>query len=123
LADAQSHNPLLALTAEELSSNLTQTLIPSKQFVLAFASKPSQPRKLPRLLTANMFKLHGLPTEIVSDHGSQFISKIWDFILKTLLIKRKLSTAYHPKTDGQTEKTNQTLQQYLCCYINYQQDN
>jgi hypothetical protein len=42
------------------------------------------------LLMANVFKLHGLPTEIVSDRGPQFISKVWDFVLKTLLIKRKL---------------------------------
>lgn len=75
------------------------------------------------LLVTYVFKLHGLPSEIVSDRGPQFISKVWEFILKTLLIKKKLSTAYHPQTDGQTERTNQTLEQYLRCYVNYQQNN
>ena len=65
---------------------------------------------------------HGLPTEIVSDRGTTFTAKFWQALMAQLGTKHKLSTAYHPQTDGQTERLNQTLEQYLRCYINYGQD-
>ena len=46
----------------------------------------------------------------------------WKHLLKLLGIFCKFSTSYHPQTDGQIERTNQTLEQYLRCFINYQQD-
>ena len=70
----------------------------------------------------NVFKLHGLPKDIVSDRGPQFASKFWRRFMDLLGVKVKLSTAFHPETDGQTERVNQTLEQYLRCFINYQQD-
>jgi hypothetical protein len=75
------------------------------------------------LFLNNIFKLHGLPASIVSDRGPQFKSLFWKAVTSVLGIKLKLSSAYHPQTDGQTERTNQTLEQYLRCFINYQQDN
>ena len=74
------------------------------------------------LVMREVFKHHGLPDEIISDHGPQFIAKFWTHLLEILRISRKLSSSYHPQTDGQTERTNQTLEQYLRCFINYQQD-
>jgi hypothetical protein len=65
---------------------------------------------------------HGLPDEIISDRGSTFASKFWQELTAQLGVKSKLSTAYHPQTDGQTERTNQTLEQYLRCFVNYEQD-
>jgi reverse transcriptase-like protein/integrase-like protein/chromodomain-containing protein/aspartyl protease len=65
---------------------------------------------------------HGLPTEIVSDRGTTFTANFWQALMAQLGTKHKLSTAYHPQTDGQTERLNQTLEQYLRCYINYGQD-
>jgi hypothetical protein len=79
-------------------------------------------KRTAKLLMTYVFKLHGFPSEIISDRGPQFILRVWEFILKTLIIKKKLSTSYHPQTDGQTERTNQTLEQYLHCYVNYQQE-
>jgi len=66
---------------------------------------------------------HGLPDEIVSDRDKLVTSKFWQSLTRQLGSKHKLSTTAHPQTDGQTEQTNQTLEQYLCCYINYQQNN
>ncbi len=63
----------------------------------------------------------GVPSSIVSDRGPQFTSKFWSALCYHLRIKRRLSTAYHPQTDGQTERQNQTLEQYLRAYINYHQ--
>jgi hypothetical protein len=74
------------------------------------------------LFINNVFKLHGLPDEIISDRGPQFKSQFWKTLFSTLEVKVKLSTAYHPQTDGQTERTNQTLEQYLRAFTNYQQD-
>jgi transposase InsO family protein len=70
----------------------------------------------------NIVSNHGLPEEIVSDRGTTFASKFWQALMAQLGLKHKLSTAYHPQTDGQTERLNQTLEQYLRCYINYEQD-
>jgi len=75
-----------------------------------------------RLLVEYVIKLHGLPDSILSDRGPQFISRVWKELLSIFKIERKLSSAYHPQTDGQTERVNQILEQYLRCYINYQQD-
>lgn len=70
----------------------------------------------------NIFKLHGLPDDIVSDRGPVFRSKFWLSLLEALNIKSKLSTTFHPQTDGQTERVNQSIEQYLRCYINFSQD-
>lgn len=54
----------------------------------------------------NVFKLHGLPTVIVSDRDRIFTSNIWQAVFKSMKLKLHLSSAYHPKTDGQTERVN-----------------
>jgi hypothetical protein len=66
---------------------------------------------------------HGLPEEIISDRDKLFTSKFWTSLMAQLGANHKLSTAYHPQTDGQTERLNQTLEQYLRSYVNHQQDN
>jgi len=70
-----------------------------------------------------IFRLHGLPKDIITDRGSIFTSDIWNEKTKQLGIERRLSTAFHPQTDGQTERRNSTLEQYLRAYLNYQQAN
>ena len=70
----------------------------------------------------HVFKLHGLPSDIVSDRGSVFVSKFWQRLMQLLQIKSNLTTAYHPQSDGQTERVNAVLEQYLRIYCNYQQD-
>jgi len=69
-----------------------------------------------------IWQLHGLPTEIISDMDAKFSGEFWESSCKSLGIKRKMSTAYHPQTDGQRERTNQTLEGYLRNFVNYDQN-
>ena len=78
--------------------------------------------ELANLFISGIVRLHGLPESIVSDRDTRFTSDFWSTLCSRLSVKRKLSTAYHPQTDGQTERLNQTMEQYLRSYINYQQD-
>jgi len=80
-------------------------------------------RQFSELFMREIFRLHGLPKDIITDRGSIFTSDLWKETTKQLGIERRLSTAFHPQTDGQTERTNSTLEQYLRAYVNYQQDN
>ena len=75
-----------------------------------------------RLYVQHVWKLHGLPTTVVSDRGPQFVSAFWKHLNKRLKIDALLSTAYHPETDGQTERMNAILEQYLRAYVSYLQD-
>ena len=76
-----------------------------------------------KLFLNNIYKLHGLPNNIISDRGSIFTSSMWTELMKLLNIKLNLSTAFHPQSDGQTECVNQVLEQYLRIYCDYTQDN
>ena len=69
-----------------------------------------------------IWKLHGVPRTILSNRGPQFTSKFMEEFTEVLGTKRKLSTAYHPQTDGQTERINQEIGTFLRHYMNYQQD-
>ncbi|MBW0577480.1 hypothetical protein O181_117195 [Austropuccinia psidii MF-1] len=77
---------------------------------------------LAHLFIKNIFSKHGLPSSIVSDRGSLFVSSFWTNLCQQLKISRDLSSAYHPETDGQTERVNQILEQYLWMYVSYHQD-
>jgi hypothetical protein len=69
-----------------------------------------------------VWKHHGLPKKIITNRGSQFTAKFTQTLHELLGIKTALSTTYHPETDGQTEHTNQELEQYLQLYTNFMQD-
>ena len=75
--------------------------------------------QLADLYAWNIFRLHGLPKTVVSDRGTQFIIQFWKGLCKILKIEALLLTPYHPETDGQTERMNAILEQYLRAYINY----
>jgi len=66
---------------------------------------------------------HGIPSAITSDRGSQFVNELWGRICELLGIKRRLSTAYHPETDGQTERTNSTIEAYIRMFCDWAQSN
>jgi len=69
--------------------------------------------ELARLFRDNVWKLHRLPESVISDRRPQFAAGMMRELNKMLGIETKLSMAYHPETDGQTERTNQELEQYL----------
>ena len=69
-----------------------------------------------------IWKIHGVPRTILSDREPQFASKFMKDFTKVLGTKRKLSMAYHPQTDGQTERINQEIGTFLRHYVNYKQD-
>ncbi|CAG8765349.1 10970_t:CDS:1 [Dentiscutata erythropus] len=75
-----------------------------------------------RLIFQEVVRLHGAPEEIILDRGPQFASKFWKQLFKLLGMKVNLSSAYHPQMDGQSERVNQILKQYLCYTINYYQN-
>jgi len=78
---------------------------------------------LARLFRDNVWKLHGLLESVILDRGPQFAAGLTKKLNKMLGIETKLSTAYHPQTDRQTERTNQELEQYLRMYVNHRQNN
>jgi hypothetical protein len=69
--------------------------------------------QLVELYMARIVCLHGLPKKIVSDRGSQFTSRFWRSFHENMNTKLNFSTTYHPQTDGQTERTNQVLEDML----------
>jgi len=68
------------------------------------------------------YRHHGLPSAIVSDRGPQFVGALWSRVCQLLRINRRLSTAFHPETDGSTEHMNQVLEPYLRAFVDYAQD-
>ncbi|PHJ21619.1 transposon related, partial [Cystoisospora suis] len=72
---------------------------------------------LARILIKDVIRLHGVPRTIVSDRDPRFTSEIWANLCRQLNIQRCMSTAYHPQTDGQSERTNQTIEQMLRCTL------
>lgn len=75
-----------------------------------------------RLLIDNVWKLHGTPLDTISDRGPQFASKVTRSFFQQLGITPRFSTVYHPQTDGQTERVNPILEQYLRLFIAHHQN-
>ncbi|MBW0501713.1 hypothetical protein O181_041428 [Austropuccinia psidii MF-1] len=77
---------------------------------------------LAQIFINHFFFKHGLPSSIISDRGSLFLSSFWTQLCQQIKVSRDLSTYFHPETGGQTEKVNQILEQYLQMYVSYHQD-
>jgi len=75
------------------------------------------------IFAREVWKYHGLPADIVLDRDSRFTSETWKEFLRLLGIRPRMSTAFHPQTDGQTEQLNQTIEAYLRAFVNKEQDN
>ena len=75
------------------------------------------------LVLDRLIRYHGIPRKLISDRDKLFTSAYWRTLVAQMGIHHKLSTAFHPETDGQTERTNQTLEAFLRHYVNNAQDN
>jgi reverse transcriptase-like protein/integrase-like protein len=69
-----------------------------------------------------VYSLHGCPDNIVSDRGTQFVSEFWTHLSERLGIALRPSSAFHPETDGQTERVNASVEQYLRAFMSFHQD-
>jgi RNase H-like domain found in reverse transcriptase/Reverse transcriptase (RNA-dependent DNA polymerase)/Integrase zinc binding domain len=74
-----------------------------------------------QLYTRHVFPYYGAPRKIISNRDPQFTAQLAKELCRLLDIKQNISTAYHPQTDGQSERSNQWLEQYIRIYTNYQQ--
>ena len=77
---------------------------------------------LANLFLHNVWKHHGPPSTVISNRGPQFASRFWKALCERLGIERRLSTGCHPQMDGQTERFNTTMEEYLRLYVNHHQD-
>ncbi|GKC85272.1 putative reverse transcriptase domain-containing protein [Tanacetum coccineum] len=76
--------------------------------------------KLARLFIDEIIARHGVPVSIISDRDEQFTSRFWQTLQKALGTRLHMSTAYHPQTDGQSDRTIQTLEDMLrACVIDF----
>lgn len=79
---------------------------------------PFQAAGIAKLFMDHIYKLHGLPSAIISDLDRIFISKYWQTLFKLVGTSLHMSSAYHPQSDGQTERVNQCLETFLRCFVN-----
>jgi len=94
----------------------------SKMVHLAPTKKTATAEDTAKIFFEVVFKHHGLPKDIVSDRDAKFISDFWKSLFVLLEVKLSMSTAYHPQSDGQTERTNRTFEQALRAYVSYKAD-
>jgi transposase InsO family protein len=71
-----------------------------------------------KLFMLHVYKLHGLPTAIISDRDRIFTSQLWQELFRLAGVELCISSAYHPQSDGQTEHVNQSMEAFLRCFAN-----
>ena len=95
----------------------------SKQGVFIPTHVSCTSEQLAQHFITHVFSKHGVPSHVTSDRGSEFVSHFFRSLGKALDMRLHFTSGYHPEGNGQTERVNQTLEQYLRSYCNYQQDN
>lgn len=111
---------LLSSSSSDSILVITDHLTKGAHFIACNESMDSA--ALAKLFVHHFFRLHGFPDKIVSDRGPSFVSAFWRSVLHALRISPAPSTAYHPQTDGQTERSNQTLETYIRHFTSHRQD-
>ena len=93
----------------------------TKQAIFTPTVQTIDARGLAELFIRNVFAKHRVPTHVTSDRGSEFVSRFFRSLAMALDMRLHFTSGYHPEANGQTERTNQTLEHYLRTYCNYQQ--
>lgn len=78
---------------------------------------PYNTLKIAEMFLDNVYKLHGMPSIILSDRDPVFTSDFWQHLIKRTGAKLNMSTTYHPESDGQTECVNQQVECFLRCFV------
>lgn len=101
--------------------NLILTIVDQFSTLFHFVSLPWLPMvfEAASLLAVLVFRLHGIPTDIVSDRGPQFTSQVWRALSKAVGVTAHVSFGYHPQSIGQTEQVNQDLESALHCVTSH----
>lgn len=94
----------------------------TKLIVLTPCKKTITAPQLAQLFIDNVYKRFGMPTSIVSDRDPRFTSHFWKTFMHLLGTQLNMSTAYHPQTDGQTERANRTIEDMLRGFVGPRQD-
>ena len=95
----------------------------SKQAIFIPTHDTITSAELARLFVTHVFSKHGVPSYVMSNWGSEFVSHFFRSLGTALDMRLHFTSGYHLEANGQVEQTNQTLEQYLHLYCNYQQDN
>ena len=95
----------------------------TKQAIFIPAHDTITSTDLAQLVVLHVFFKHSVPSHVTSDRGLEFVLNFFRSLGTALDMQLHFTSGYHPEGDGQTERTNQTLEQYLYVYCNYQQDN
>ena len=94
----------------------------SKQVHFAPTKKTVDAPGLANIFRRTIYRLHGMPRIIITDRDERFLSNFWRALFNVVGTELRYSTAYHPQTDGQSERDNRTLEDYLRHYTSPRQD-
>jgi len=93
----------------------------TKQALFILTIRSLDATMLAELFIKHVFSKYGVPSHVTSNRGTEFVSKFFRSLANALDMRLHFTSGYHPEADGQTECTNQTLEQFLRIYCNYQQ--
>ena len=110
LPEDDGYNCILTMT-DHLGSDYH--LIPTRTDALA--------EDVALLVFNNWYCKNGLPSDLVSDHNKLFVSHFWEALTKLTGVNLKMSSAYHPETNGSSECTNKTINQAICFHVDHNQ--
>jgi hypothetical protein len=113
LPESQGHDSILTITDHDCT----------KAAIFLPCSKTITGEGIAQLYVDHVFPHFGVPRKVISDRDPRFTGKFMRKLCKQLRIEQNISTVYHSQTDGQSERTNQWLEQYLRVYGNFQQNN